>query len=297
MSTPAGVFDSFIKLIGITSKRDPQKGTIIYITTSLTDLKMKLEEIRRRLKDRDNELLTNAVKALSSGDRDRASIYASEIAEVRKLIKIVHIALLAIERLLERSKTMNIVNDLRALGTTLGILNELKTMFANTMPELASTLDTIVSNVNMLISTTKSPEISVNVVTKTKEVEEILREVEKQAEEKMRNTLTPIPIQLEDMINIAQKTSLENTTSFINKRSLVETAIPTSYSPHAIRTVTYTSPIHDIDSGLEIQIYNYIVNSKGVINIRECANRFGISDKDVLMILKRLEQKGLIRIS
>ncbi len=297
MSTQAGVFDSFIKLIGITSKRDPQKGAIIYISTSLTDLKMKLEEIKRRLKDRDDELLTNAVKALSNGDRERASIYASEIAEVRKLIKIVHIALLAIERLLERSKTMNIVNDLRTLNTTLGILNELKMMFTNTMPELASTLDSIVSNVNIFVSSTKSPETSINVVTKTKEVEEILKEVEKQAEEKMKSSLTPIPVQLEDMINVTQKATLENTASFIDKKSLIESATPTSYKPHNVQSITYTSITHGIDSGLEFQIYGYIVNSKGVINIRECATRFGISEKDVLMVLKRLEQKGLIRIS
>ncbi|MEM0006604.1 MAG: hypothetical protein QW406_07080, partial [Ignisphaera sp.] len=126
MSTSAGIFDSFVKILNITSRRDPQKSALIYIVTSLNDLKIKLEEIKKRLKDRDDELLTNAVKSLSSNDRERATIYAAEIAEVRRLMKYIHIALLAIERLLERMKTMNIINDIRVLSTTMGILNELK---------------------------------------------------------------------------------------------------------------------------------------------------------------------------
>lgn len=297
MSTPAGVFDSLQKLSFIFSRRgDPQKGAIIYITSALTDLKTKLEELKKRLKERDEELLALAVKALSNGDRERASIYASEIAEVRKLLKFVHIALLAIERLLERTKTMNIVNDLRALSTTLGILNELKSMFSNTMPELAATLDTIVSNVNSIVASTRSPEVSVNVVAKTKEVEEILKEVEIQAEERMKASLTPIPIQLRDMVENSQKNAVVSTSRFIEEKTLVSQAVPTSYRPLSLTTVN-TGSIHNLDSGLEFQIFNYIVSNRGIVNIKECAERFGISERDVLVVLKRLEQKGLIRIT
>uniref|UniRef100_A0A7C5XKX9 Uncharacterized protein n=1 Tax=Ignisphaera aggregans TaxID=334771 RepID=A0A7C5XKX9_9CREN len=294
MSTSAGIFDSFIKILNITSRRDPQKSALIYIVTSLNDLKIKLEEIKKRLKDRDDELLANAVKALSSSDRERATIYAAEVAEVRKLMKYIHIALLAIERLLERMKTMNIVNDIRVLSTTMGILNELKSMFVNTMPELALTLDNIVNNVNSLITSTQAPEVSANIANKTKEVEDILREVEAQAEEKLKTSLPPIPIQLEDVIN-NKKVITSIPTSYVDTRSSIEMATPTSFTSQKF-IVLHTHPSY-IDSGLELQIYNYIIGSKGIIKIEECAEKFGVSREVVIAVLKRLEQKGLIRLT
>jgi division protein CdvB (Snf7/Vps24/ESCRT-III family) len=294
MSTSAGIFDSFVKILNITSRRDPQKSALFYIVTSLNDLKIKLEEIKKRLKDRDDELLANAVKALSSSDRERATIYAAEVAEVRKLMKYIHIALLAIERLLERMKTMNIVNDIRVLSTTMGILNELKSMFVNTMPELALTLDNIVNNVNSLITSTQAPEVSANIANKTKEVEDILREVEAQAEEKLKTSLPPIPIQLEDVIN-NKKVVTSIPTSYVDTRSSIEMATPTSFTSQKF-VVLHTHPSY-IDSGLELQIYNYIVGSKGIIKIEECAEKFGVSREAVIAVLKRLEQKGLIRLT
>ncbi|MEM0026749.1 MAG: hypothetical protein QXT53_02970 [Ignisphaera sp.] len=290
MAMPAGILDHFTKLLSISSRRDPQKGALVYIVSSLNDLKIKLEEIKKRLKDRDDELLTNAVKALNINDRDRASIYAAEIAEVRRLMKFVQIALLAIERLLERMKTMNIVNDVRVLSTTLGVLNELKSMFSNTMPELASTLDTIVTNVNAIVAQTQTPEFNVSVVTKTKEVEEIFKEIERQAEEKMKNTLAPIPVQLENVINQMANQDIIKQSELIERGSMAVATVPTSF--------VYQKQVisHGIDSGIEYQIYNYIISHRGMIRVDECARIFGISKDDVIAILKRLEQKGLIRI-
>lgn len=295
MSTSAGIFDSFVKILNITSRRDPQKSALIYIVTSLNDLKIKLEEIKKRLKDRDDELLTNAVKSLSSNDRERATIYAAEIAEVRRLMKYIHIALLAIERLLERMKTMNIINDIRVLSTTMGILNELKSMFINTMPELAMTLDNIVSNVNSLITSTRAPDVSITVASKTKEVEDILKEVEAQAEEKLKASLPPIPVQLEDMVNNKLATPLSISASYIDTRSSVGTATPTSFTPQ--KFIVLQSQSKYVDSGLELQVYNYIINNKGIIRIEECAERFGVAREVVIAILKRLEQKGLIKLT
>lgn len=290
MAIPAGIIDHFTKILSISSRRDPQKGALVYIVSSLNELKLKLEEIKKRLKDRDDELLTNAVKALNMNDRERASIYAAEIAEVRRLMKFVQIALLAIERLLERMKTMNIVNDVRVLSTTLGVLNELKTMFSNTMPELASTLDTIVTNVNAIVAQTQTPEFNVSVTTRTKEVEEILKEIEKQAEEKMRSTLAPIPVQLENVINQMAGQEIIKHSELIERGSTATAMVATSF------TYQRQVPVHGIDSGIEYQIYNYIVSHRGMIRIDECARIFGISKDDVIAILKRLEQKGLIKV-
>jgi len=290
-ATPAGVFDYFAKILSISSRnKDPHKGALIYIVSSLSDLKVKLEEIKKRLKERDDELLSNAVKALNVNDKERATIYASEIAEVRKLMRYVQIALLAVERILERLKTMNIVSDMRVLSTTIGVLNQLKTMFANTMPELATTLDTIVNNVNAIVAQTQTPEFSLNVASVTKEVEDILKEIERQADEKVRHSLQPIPVQLENIVSRRLAEEIDSHNRIIEKMSTVSTVMPTTF----IKTSFTPAPV--FDSGIEYQIYRYIIANKGLINIDQCASAFGLSRDDVVAILKRLEQKGLIKI-
>lgn len=285
MAVPAGIFDSFIKLIKITS-RDNREKALIYLISSISELKARLEEIRRRLKERDDELLANAVKALNYNDRERAAIYASEIVEVRKLVKTVNISLLAIERLLERLKTMDIVNDIKKpISLALGILNEIKQRVSGTMPELASAVDTIVSNVNTLVMETQSPEPSVNISIKTKEVEEIIKEAESKAEENMRSSLQPLPMQLKsmiDMINSDVIRHIQKEEIFTDSKSSVPLAVPTSYIK-----------LSDID----VMVYHYIVRSSGVLDLNECAKRLGLSKEEVLQSLKRLEQIGWIRIT
>lgn len=285
MSVPAGIFDSFTRLIRITSK-DANKNVFVYLISSINELRTKLEEIRRRLKERDEELLTNAVKALSYNDRDRAAIYAAEIVEVRKLVKVVNISLLATERLLERLKTMDIVSDMKKpLGLAIGILSELKQMFSNSMPELASAVDSIVSNVNTLVSSTQAPETSISVAVNTKEIEEIIKEAEIKAEENMKISLQPIPSQLKVMIdainqNVAKYIQQEE--SFIGSKSTVTVAAPTAFN---------------MLSKLDITVYQLIMKSSGVLDINECARRLGVSKDEILSSLKRLEQAGLIKIT
>ncbi|MCC6015727.1 MAG: hypothetical protein LM582_01615 [Desulfurococcaceae archaeon] len=285
MSIPAGIFDSFARLIRITS-RDSHKNALIYLISSINELRTRLEEIKRRLKERDEELLANAVKALSYSDRDRASIYAAEIAEVRKLMKVVNVALLATERLLERLKTMDIVSDMRKpLSLAIGILTELRQRFSNTMPELALAVETIVSNVNTLASSTQAPETSVNIAVNSKEIEEIIKEAEVKAEENMKLSLQPIPTQLRSIIetinqNVARYIDQED--KFISSRSTVSLSTPTSYMKL---------------SNLDIAIYQYIIKNNGVLDINECMKKFGVTREDIMNSLKRLEQAGLIRIT
>jgi division protein CdvB (Snf7/Vps24/ESCRT-III family) len=287
---PAGILDHFAKLLSLSSRKDPYKGALIYIVSSLSDLKLKLEEIKKRLKERDDELLSNAVKALNVNDRERVAIYASEIAEVRKLIRFVQIALLAVERLLERLKTMNIVNDIRVLSTTIGVLNQLKSMFNNTMPELAATLDTIVTNVNAIVAQTQTPELSVNVANVSKEVEDILKEIERQADEKIKHSLSPVPVQLENIISQQMSRDVMEYSKVVESMTSVGVTMPTSYTKsHKVFATAF-------DSGIEYQIYNYIIANRGLIKVDECATAFGLSKENVIAILRRLEQKGLIKI-
>jgi VIT1/CCC1 family predicted Fe2+/Mn2+ transporter len=201
-------------------------------------------------------------------------------------MKVVNVALLATERLLERLKTMDIVNDMRTpLSLAVGILTELKQRFSNTMPELATAVDSIVSNVNTLVTSTQTPETSISIGVNSKEIEEIIKEAEVKAEENMKLSLQPIPTQLKTMIEtINQNVSkyIQQEDRFISSRSTIAISTPTSYLK-----------LNNVD----LAIYQFILRNNGILDINECARRFGVTKDEILSSLKRLEQAGLIKIT
>ena len=87
---------------------------------SITTLKIqqnKLEQASFRLKERDRILFETCMGALKKNNREKAAMCATELAEVRKLVKFLYNVQLAIERVILRLETIkelgDIVSDLK----------------------------------------------------------------------------------------------------------------------------------------------------------------------------------------
>ncbi len=292
MSVEAGIFDPIKSLLRIIGKRD-SRNALVLIMAKIEEFKYRLSEIKRKLKDRDAQLYAAAVRAYSEGDKERAAILASEVVEVRKYLKMVSVAELAIEKVLERLRTLDIVKDLVSLGTVIGVLDELKNRFAPLAPYLAQTLSEMINHINTLVTATQSPSTpTASAIVRTSEVEKIMKEIEEQVEKKLSASLAPLPKELEASVseiksksmNVAAPVSSILAPMLIPNEPVVE-AQPASYRPKAL------SPA-EIDE----KVYNYIVKSNGVIDIDACAKELGVSREEVLASLKRLEARGLIKL-
>ncbi|MFP3226195.1 MAG: Snf7 family protein, partial [Sulfolobaceae archaeon] len=93
------MFDKISSLFNNDKKRKAQLGKLLTeISLKLKDQQNRLEEAIHRLKDRDKELFEKVIRAQIEGDMARATIYAQEISDIRKMIKIIYTAFLAIEK-------------------------------------------------------------------------------------------------------------------------------------------------------------------------------------------------------
>jgi division protein CdvB (Snf7/Vps24/ESCRT-III family) len=84
-------------------------------TKSIMTLKVqqnKLEQASFRLKERDRILFETCMGALKKKNREKAAICATELAEVRKLVKFLYNVQLAIERVIMRLETIKELGDL-----------------------------------------------------------------------------------------------------------------------------------------------------------------------------------------
>lgn len=303
MTTPITVFEGgrgglLSKLLSIFGGGRKAERGLIMVIAALRDFKNKLEEMRRRLEERHNELLSEAIKAWTSGDKDKATIFASEVIEVRKLIKNINIADLAIEKVIQRLRTIDIVRDTMSLLTVAEILKGLRERLSTVMPDLVSALDTVISNVNSLVSSTRVPEtgLSTSAVTpKSPEVEKVLKEVEKQAEQRMLKGLGPMP---EVIARLAQSEEHRRSATQRSYEPLAVTTIPpVPAQPASFRGFGPGYSPRSSRIRLEDKVYEYIITHGGFIDVADCALRFGVTKEEVIEALKALERKGLIRLS
>lgn len=107
-------------LFNITRKKDEQgllASKITEISIKLKDQQDKLDETMRKLEERDRDLFDKVVRSQENGEMTRATIYAQEISEIRKIMKIVYTARLAIEKVRIRLET---IHDIQGVSLVIG---------------------------------------------------------------------------------------------------------------------------------------------------------------------------------
>jgi len=291
MSAPGGILDSFAKIVKIASKKD-KSTPLIYIIEHLNELKFRLGEVRKKLENRYQELIVKYLQFRQKNDVQRMAVIAEECKNVESLLNVINVADIAFERVIERLRTIDIVSDVRAVLSVTSMLNELKYRLSEVMPEIATAIDSVVNSVNSLVSVTKAPAAPQQAVTITKEVEEMFKEIETQARERIMRIKRVSAGQdysvIEELERIASPQPAPSITprAAVESRSVVE-AVPTAF--HVAERVNRMD--------LELAVLEYIRRHGGFINVSDCAKRLGVSREQVIEALKALERRGLIRIA
>ncbi|MCY0850910.1 cell division protein CdvB [Sulfuracidifex metallicus] len=239
-------------------KKEKEKLTeqLTAISLKLKDQQTRLEETIRRLKEKDKDLFSRVVRAQEEGEDARAKIYAQEIAEIRKFIKIIYTATLALEKVRIKLET---VRELQGASIVLGpivkILGDLKDQVKNVVPDVAMALDSIVANVNgIAIQTGSIDGTSIVPAMVDEQAQQILKEAQSTAEAKIKEILPDLPHP------------------------------PVSQSVQIRRKVTVDDAI------------NYIKSRGGFFDVQDFASMYGIGKEEVIELLKEMNSRGLISL-
>ena len=122
---------------------------------------------------------------------------ATEIAEVRKLVKFLYNVQLAIERVVLRLETIKELGDIVAdLKPALRLLQGVSQELFQVLPDVSSELNTVNQTIQDTLHSTKltTDETVIPVGKKTEAGEEILKEVSCFMEQKLAETLPEPPI-------------------------------------------------------------------------------------------------------
>jgi len=113
----------------------------------IIQLRVQSEKLRRtyqRLLARDRELFEACVAAEQELDRDRATIYANEIAQLRKMSRTILRSQISLEKVILRLETIKDFGDvMNALAPATRIVRQIQTELSGIVPEVAHNLSVI----------------------------------------------------------------------------------------------------------------------------------------------------------
>lgn len=265
----------------------------------------KLEQASFRLKERDRILFETCMSALKKNNKEKATICATEIAEVRKLVKFLYNVQLAIERVIMRLETIkelgDIVTDLKpALRLLQGVSQEL----FQVLPDVSTELNNVNSTIQDTLHATKltADENLVPVGKKTEAGEEILKEVSCFMEQKLSETLPepPLnaPVKEKASTPIRELVALTASSSQVFGKKTVEES---GFDPEKSMFTYKKSEIKEFSlkvekPNLEDVLLEYVRKTNGEIDLGRCSSELQTSNEEIERALENLGTKGKIKI-
>jgi division protein CdvB (Snf7/Vps24/ESCRT-III family) len=184
-----------LRLIGL-RKDGNLKPKIASTIKEIESHKKELENLRVRLEQRRKALFDTAVKAMMAKDQTKASVYASEWTELRKVGKVVYASELALTQVVLRLESMVDVGDVMYhMSMVFKVLRKVN----KTVEGLAPSIDQASNEISTTLSETMaemgnvSPSINLNINTESGEelVEAARKLAEERAEEMKRSLIIP----------------------------------------------------------------------------------------------------------
>ena len=175
----------------------PSNGLKQQISTVIQQIevqKHKLNDASSRFEKRDANLFMRTVKALSERDTLRANVLAGELAEIRKVEKMLMHATLALESISLRLNTVSELGDIvTVLAPATSVLNNIRVGMAEILPDAGREMENIGGLLTEIVaSTNQNTGVPVNAGKASAEAEKILEEAEKAAEQKLKAQLPEI---------------------------------------------------------------------------------------------------------
>jgi division protein CdvB (Snf7/Vps24/ESCRT-III family) len=155
----------------------------------------RLDQAADKFSKKDKALFGKIVDAYGKHDTAHANMYASELAEVRKMEKLVMNAKLALDQVQLRLRTVTEFGDIvTTLGPVIGVLRSVRAGLVGVLPEAENELGDIGNMLSgLMFDVGQSSGLSLNFNSMNEDTAKILAEAATVAEQKINANLPDLP--------------------------------------------------------------------------------------------------------
>jgi len=176
----------------------PQGALKPRIQTAVNKLQVqtsKMDVMLTKLHQRDQQLFDRTVTATQSHDTPTSRVLSSELAEVRKVSRVLGNARNSLEQVQLRLTTIHDLGDaMIAIGPAMSTMKELKPTMSKFMPEADSELNTMTETLNgLMVDSLSGDSFEMQDSAMNEETNAILQEAEAVAEQQTDEKFPSIP--------------------------------------------------------------------------------------------------------
>jgi len=155
----------------------------------------KLDQATDRFGQRDKTIFARIVDAYSKHDTSRANVFANELAEIRKMEKLIMNARLALEQIVLRLRTVSELGDVvSTLGPAVGVLRSVRAGLVSVFPEAENELGEIGNMLSgIMIEAGQGSGMTLNFDAVNEDASKILNEAATVAEQRIKEKFPELP--------------------------------------------------------------------------------------------------------
>ena len=155
----------------------------------------KLDQATERFTQRDQAIFARIVDAYTKHDSARANVFANELAEVRKMERLIMNAGLALEQIVLRLRTVSELGDVvSTLGPAVGVLRSVKAGLVSVFPEAENELGEIGNMLSgIMIEAGQGSGMTLNFDSVNEDASKILNEAATVAEQRIKEKFPDLP--------------------------------------------------------------------------------------------------------
>jgi len=172
----------------------------------------KLDQATDRFTQRDKAIFARIVDAYTKHDTARANVFANELAEVRKMERLIINARLALEQIVLRLRTVSELGDVvSTLGPAVGVLRSVRAGLTSVFPEAENELGEIGNMLSgIMIEAGQGSGMTLNFDSVNEDASKILNEAATVAEQRIKEKFPDLPPGMPAMPASQEKTGSES---------------------------------------------------------------------------------------
>jgi division protein CdvB (Snf7/Vps24/ESCRT-III family) len=194
----------------------PQGALKPRIQTAVNKLQVqisKMDSMLTKLQERDQQIFQRVVTAMQQHDTNTSKVLSNELAEIRKVTRMLGNARMSLEQVQLRLTTIHDLGDaMVAIGPAMSTMKGLKSSLGRFMPEADSELNSMTQTLNgLMVDSFSGDAFNMESDTTNEETDKILQEASAVAEQQIGEKFPSVP-SLEGLSSPSTTTSSTSST-------------------------------------------------------------------------------------